>query len=90
MKNKHIKEGYNFLVLATKEGYVLNFTPDGRTDERKEEQEYDEDKKTDKVGTMVLFLVKIIDELKQKQLTRSQNNKEKEIIDKMNRLCLRT
>ena len=77
MKNKPIKEGYNFFVLATKEGYVLNFTPDGRTAERKGEQEYDEDKKTGKVETMILFLIKIIDELKQKQLTRLQNNKEK-------------
>lgn len=29
MKNKPIKEAYKFFVLATKSGYIVNFTPDG-------------------------------------------------------------
>eukprot|EP00957_Ditylum_brightwellii_P128380 9791303-Ditylum_brightwellii.AAC.1 len=30
MKNKPIKEGYDFFVLATKNGFIMNFTPDGQ------------------------------------------------------------
>ena len=39
MKNKPIKEGYKFFVLATKEGYIVNFTPDGRRAAKTGEQE---------------------------------------------------
>ena len=31
IKNKPILEGYNFLVLTTSSGYVINFTPGGCT-----------------------------------------------------------
>ena len=31
IKNKPIGEGYKFFVLATSSGFVVNFTPDGRT-----------------------------------------------------------
>lgn len=75
MKNKPIKEGYKFFVLTTKEGFILNFTPDGRKAARVGEQEYEEDKKMGKVESMILFMLKIIEELKQKQLTRLQNKK---------------
>ena len=34
IKNKPIGEGYKFFVLATNQGYVVNFTPDGRCTER--------------------------------------------------------
>ena len=49
MKNKPIKEGYKFFVLATKEGFILNFTPDGRTAAKVGEQEYDDKSGTGKV-----------------------------------------
>ena len=64
MKNKPIKEGYKFFVLATKEGFILNFTPNGRTAATKGEQEYELDKKSGKIETMIMFLIKFIDELK--------------------------
>ncbi len=44
MKNKPIKEGYNFFVLTTKTGYVVNFTSDGRTATTKDRQEYEVDR----------------------------------------------
>ena len=34
INNKPIVEGYKFFVLATKNGFVLNFTPDGRAAEK--------------------------------------------------------
>ena len=76
MKNKPIKEGYKFFVLATKEGFILNFTPDGRTAATKGEQEYELDKTSGKIHTLIMFLIKVIDELKEKQLTRLKKNSE--------------
>ena len=75
MKNKPIKEGYKFFVLATKEGFILNFTPDGRTAARIGEQEYEEQRDIGKIESMILFLIKVIDELKKKQLTRLKKKK---------------
>ena len=40
MKNKPIGEGYKVFVLSTSNGFIVNFTPDGRTAARKDEQEY--------------------------------------------------
>ena len=48
MKNKLIKEGYNLFVLPTKEGFILNFTPNGRKATRVGEREYEKDPKMDK------------------------------------------
>ena len=75
MKNKPIKEGYKFFVLATKEGFILNFTPDGRTAARIGEQEYEENRHIGKIESMILFLIKVVDEIKAKQLTRLQKKK---------------
>ena len=75
MKNKPIKEGYNFFVLTTREGFILNFTPDGRKAAQVGEQEYEEDRKIGKVESMILFMLKIIEELKEKQLILLQNKK---------------
>ena len=74
MKNKPIKEGYKFFVLATKEGYILNFTPDGRKAARVGEQEYENDRNFGKVESMILFLINIIDSLKKRQLERIKNS----------------
>ena len=73
MKNKPIKEGYKFFVLATKEGFILNFTPDGRTAAKVGEQEYDDQTGTGKVESMISFLIEIVDKLKKRQLTRLKN-----------------
>ena len=70
MKNKPIKEGYKFFVLTTKEGFILNFTPDGRTAAKVGEQEYNDHKGIGKVESMISFLIEIIDKLKERQLTR--------------------
>ena len=35
IKNKPINEGHTLFVLATKDGFVANFTPDWRTTEKK-------------------------------------------------------
>ena len=77
MKNKPIKEGYKFFVLATKEGFILNFTPDGRKAARAGEQEYESNRDMGKVESMILFLIKIIDSLKDRQLKRIQNSTNK-------------
>ena len=44
MKNELIKEGYNFFVLTTKNGFVVNFSLDDRHAGQVGEQEYTEDK----------------------------------------------
>ena len=73
MKNKPIKEGYKFFVLTTKTGFVVNFTPDGRRAARVGQQEYSEDKSLGKIESMIIFMLKIIPQLKEKQLTRLKN-----------------
>jgi len=45
LKNKSIGEGFNFFVLSTVEGFVVKFTPDGRTATKTGTQEYSADKK---------------------------------------------
>ena len=35
IKKKPIKEGFKFFVLSTMNGFILNFTPDGRTAAKK-------------------------------------------------------
>ena len=70
MKNKPIKEGYKFFVLTTKDGFIVNFTPDGRRAAKAGEQEYVEDKSLGKIESMILFMLQIIPQLKEKQLSR--------------------
>ena len=74
MKNKPIKEGYKLFVLNTKNGYVVNFTPDGRTAATKDRQEYEVDKRMGKIETMVLFLLSVIERKKNEQLERVRNS----------------
>ena len=68
MKNKPIKEGYNFFVLTTKTGYVVNFTPDGRTAATKDRQEYKVDKTMGKIETMIMFVLLIIKRKKDEEM----------------------
>eukprot|EP00957_Ditylum_brightwellii_P041033 3107325-Ditylum_brightwellii.AAC.1 len=45
MKNSPIGEGYKFFCLVTKKGYIINFTLNGRTAAKLQQEEYKEDKK---------------------------------------------
>jgi hypothetical protein len=57
MKNKPISEGYKLFALTDKQGYVLNFTPDGRISTKTNgQQEYLVDG-TSKIKSMIEFLV---------------------------------
>ena len=57
MKNKPISEGYKLFALTDKQGYVLNFTPDGRISTKtNQQQEYLVDG-TSKIKSMIQFLV---------------------------------
>ena len=69
IKNKPIKEGYKFFVLSTTKGFIVNFTPDGRTAEKKKEQEYTAGS-LGKIESMILFVVEIINRIKTKQKER--------------------
>eukprot|EP00957_Ditylum_brightwellii_P175453 13357293-Ditylum_brightwellii.AAC.1 len=44
IKNKPIQEGYKFFALTTTEGFLVNFTPDGRLAAKSGRQEYEVDK----------------------------------------------
>eukprot|EP00957_Ditylum_brightwellii_P197497 15047449-Ditylum_brightwellii.AAC.1 len=41
MKNKPIGEEYKLFMLASVEGYVINFTPDGHTAAKSQQQQYE-------------------------------------------------
>ena len=70
IKGKPIGEGFKWFVLATKNGYVLNFTPDGRSAAKNGTQEYLQEKSMGKVESMILFVTNIIEHLKTKQSNR--------------------
>ena len=80
MKNKPIKEGFKFFVLAITTGFVLNFSPDGRTAAKSKESnkmDYDTNSEYGKIGSMVLYLVNSILALKEKQVSRFIKSKKK-------------
>ena len=75
MKNKPIGEGYKFFVLATKDGFVVNFTPDGRSAQKNKQQEYQQDDQSSKssagkIETMILYVMNVIERFKDKQKER--------------------
>ena len=73
IKNKPIGEGFKFFVLSTSEGYVVNFTPDGRRAAKTNQLEYNEDKTLGKIETMTLHVISVIDRLKNSQKERLKN-----------------
>ena len=81
MKNKPIKEGFKFFVLAISTGFVVNFSPDGRTAAKskdKNKMDYDTtNNEYGKIGSMMLYLVESILHLKQKQVARFVKNRKK-------------
>ena len=60
MKNKPIKEGYNFFLLTTKHGFIVNFTPDGRKAATSNRQEYEQIQNMGKIESMVMFVLSVI------------------------------
>ena len=74
IKNKPISEGYKFFVLATSNGFIVNFTPDGRSAAKNDGQEYNEDKDGGKIQSMIKHVVSIIDRLKDKQKRRLRSS----------------
>ena len=74
MKNKPISEGFKFFVLATSNGFIVNFTPDGRSAAKNNTLEYAEDKSVGKIESMTMFVVSIIERLKEKQQKRIRSN----------------
>ena len=81
IKNKPIGEGYKFFVLSTVNGFVVNFTPDGRSAAKNDWQEYSvSNKLSGKTESMILHLLSIIDKFKRKQKKRNKkrfNSKKK-------------
>ena len=67
MKYKPVKEDYSLFVLTTKDGYIVNFTPDGRTATSTGTQEYVSKGVGSKIESMVMFVVSVIAYVKKKQ-----------------------
>eukprot|EP00957_Ditylum_brightwellii_P090302 6877508-Ditylum_brightwellii.AAC.1 len=61
MKNKPIGEGYNLSVLTTTNGFIDNFTTDGRTASKTGCQECVGNSADGKIDTMVQFVTSIVD-----------------------------
>ncbi len=77
IKNKPIKEGFNFFVLATKTRFVISFNPDGRTAVKKAEDgkmDYETNTKHGKIGSVIIYLVESIVQLQEKQKKRFFRN----------------
>ena len=68
IKNKPIKEGFKLFVLATYQGYVVNFTPEGRFASNSDSNEYNIT--GGKIESMITFLSSVVTSLKNKQETR--------------------
>jgi len=81
IKNKPIAEGYKFFVLATREGYIVNFTPDGRLAANDVyRMDYDStNKNLGKIGSLVLYLCDAIILLKEQQMKRIENTLNRKI-----------
>ena len=73
IKNKSIKKGFNSFVLASKNGFVISFSPDGRTAAKQAEDEkmyYETNIINGKFGSMIIYLVESIVQLPEKQKNR--------------------
>ena len=77
IKNKPIGEGYNFFVLTTYDGFVVNFTPDGRSASKTNRQEYESDKGLGKIESMIQFVSKVLNRFRQTQQDRIKKFKER-------------
>ena len=77
IKNKPIGEGYIFFVLTTYDGFVVNFTPDGRSASKTNRQEYESDKGLGKIESMIQFVSKVLNRFRQTQQDRIKKFKER-------------
>ena len=68
IKNKPIKVGFKLFVLATYQGYVVNFTPEGRFASNVDSNEYNIT--GGKIDSMITFITQIITILKNRQELR--------------------
>eukprot|EP00957_Ditylum_brightwellii_P116460 8883551-Ditylum_brightwellii.AAC.1 len=62
-------------MLATTDGYVINFTPDGCTAAKSQQQEYETCSSMDKIENMIFHVTLIVDTLCDKQNAWHQNGK---------------
>ena len=76
IKNKPIGEGYKFFALTTSDGFVANFTPDGRSASKTNRQEYEIEDGEGKIEAMISFVTRIINRFRKKQEDRMKNHKE--------------
>ena len=96
IKNKPIGEGFKWFVLTTFNGFVVNFTPDGRTAEKENSQEYEKCSEQGKIESMIMYVTNIIKIFCDRQnrrigsYLRSTRNNKGEIFDEsiMDKFCL--
>ena len=69
IKNKPIGEGYKLFVLTIYRGFVVNFTPDGRTAAKEGNQEYDTKNGEGKIASMILHVCEVIDRMTSAKIT---------------------
>ena len=72
IKNKSIKEGFKLFVLARCNGYVVNFTPEGRFASNIDSNEYTIT--GGKIESMITFLSSVVTSLKNKQDQRIKDS----------------
>ena len=77
IKNKPIGKGYNFFVLTTFFGFIVNFTPDGRKAARENTLEYTNESGMGKIESMIMYVLNVIHRLKKKQRERFLKKKTK-------------
>ena len=59
IKNKPIGEGYTCFSLTTYDGFVVNFTPNGRSDSKTNRQKYESNKGLGKIESLIQFVAKV-------------------------------
>eukprot|EP00957_Ditylum_brightwellii_P031735 2406580-Ditylum_brightwellii.AAC.1 len=67
IKDKPIGEGYKLFTLLITAGHIVNFTPDGRTAAKSQQQEYKTVHSAGEIEIMILHVVSIISHLCEKQ-----------------------
>ena len=95
IKNKPIGEGYKFFTLSTTDGFIVNFTLDGRVAAKKNELEYSTTNRgAGKIESMLLHVFEVIERLKEKQKNRIERtgrvtrNNEGEIENRQNQFIV--
>eukprot|EP00957_Ditylum_brightwellii_P198652 15140694-Ditylum_brightwellii.AAC.1 len=94
IKNKPIGEGFKFFTLTTLQGFVANFTPDGRTASKSDRQESSINRSDGNNEPMILFVTSVIDKMCETQKerldrtgTRATDNERQADVE-MDKFCL--